>query len=93
MLHALGLWPSRDNVWTNASVDAGAAGDKFLMREQMPVLQTAMAILSDGLYGVADIGGTMNRSLVVRSCRSDGVLLRPSWPAIASDASFVPMYL
>ena len=66
----------------------------------MPVLQTAMAVLSGGPYGVADIAGTMNRSLVMRSCRSDGVLLRPSWPATAVDASFVhsfhslkPLYL
>lgn len=44
------------------------------MREQMPVLQTAMAVLSGGPYGVADIAGTMNRSLVMRSCRSDGNL-------------------
>lgn len=80
VLHSLGLWPSRDNVWTNSSVDASAPGDKFLMKEQMPALQTAMAVLSGGPYGVADIGGTMNRSLVMQSCRSDGVLLRPSWP-------------
>ena len=101
-LAALGLWPSRDNVWTNSSVDASAGHgeDKFLMREQMPVLQTAMAVLSGGPFGVADIAGTMNRSLAMRSCRSDGVLLRPSWPATAVDASFVhsfrtlkPLYL
>ena len=87
-------------MWTNSSVDAAGPDDKFLMREQMPVLQTAMAVLSGGPYGVADIAGTMNRSLVMRSCRSDGVLLRPSWPATAVDASFVhsfnslkPLYL
>ena len=50
VLHSLGVWPSRDNVWTNSSVYAGPG--KFLMREQMPVLQTAMAVLSGGPYGV-----------------------------------------
>ena len=54
-------------MWTNSSVDAAGPDDKFLMREQMPVLQTAMAVLSGGPYGVADIAGTMNRSLVMRS--------------------------
>lgn len=87
VLHALGLWPSRDNVWTNSSVDLGVTPESH-MTEKMPVLQTAMAVLAGGPYGVADIAGALNKSLVMRSCRTDGVLLRPSWPATAIDASF-----
>lgn len=54
----------------------------------MPVLQTAMAVLAGGPYGPADIAGAMNRSLVMRSCRSDGVLLRPSWPVTSVDWTY-----
>ena len=86
-LMAIGVWPSRDNVWTNSSVKLGS-NPKWRMQEAMPCLQTAMAVLTGGPYGPADIAGAMNRSLVMRSCRSDGVLLRPSWPATALDVTF-----
>ena len=38
--------------------------------------------------GPADIAGAMNRSLVMASCRADGVLLKPDRPALATDQSF-----
>eukprot|EP00662_Eupelagonemidae_sp_cell21_P049896 gene49896-22805_t len=40
---AMGLWPSRDNVWTNASTE--------------PAVQSAMAVLAGGPYGPADVAG------------------------------------
>lgn len=46
-----------------------------LNNESDPEGQTALAILAGGPYGVADIAGALNRSLVMRSCRDDGVLL------------------
>jgi hypothetical protein len=84
LLWSLGVWPSRDNVWTNSSVNVTGLPNP----ETAPDLQTAMAVLGGGPYGPADIAGAMNQSLIMRSCRSDGVLLRPSWPATAVDASF-----
>ena len=63
VLISLGLWPSRDNVWTNSSVSLGSSagvgagvggggGSRIQKQgpssEQMPVLQTAMAVLAGG---------------------------------------------
>jgi hypothetical protein len=83
LLWSVGLWPSRDNVWTNSTVVVPG-----LNPETTPALQTAMAVLAGGPYGVADVAGAMNRSLVMRSCRADGVLLRPDKPATAVDSTF-----
>eukprot|EP00662_Eupelagonemidae_sp_cell21_P049895 gene49895-22804_t len=34
----------------------------------------------------------MNRSLVMRSCRADGVLLRPDLPALAAEQTWVESF-
>eukprot|EP01046_Picozoa_sp_COSAG06_P013822 COSAG06_NODE_842_length_11986_cov_54.409355_16_plen_69_part_00 len=44
LLHAVGLWPSRDNVWTNSSRASVAAGSG-LNPESDPPLQTGAAAL------------------------------------------------
>jgi hypothetical protein len=44
--------------------------------------QTLLAVLAGGPYGAADKVGSMNRSLVMRSCRSDGVLLKADRPLL-----------
>jgi hypothetical protein len=83
MLHyALGIWPSRDNVWTNRSVsDHGGP-------EPMVETQTLMAFLAGGPYGPSDCAGCGNRSLIMRSCREDGVLLRADKPITMLDSAF-----
>jgi len=43
LLWAVGVWPSRDNVWTNSSVTVPG-----LNPETAPELQTAMAVLAGG---------------------------------------------
>ncbi len=40
------------------------------------------------VQGPADVAGAMNRSLIMRSCREDGVLLRADKPATAIDYSW-----
>lgn len=40
------------------------------------------------VQGPADVAGAMNRSLIMRSCREDGVLLRADKPATAIDTSW-----
>ena len=68
LLWSLGMWPSRDNVWTNSSVNVIG-----LNTETNPSVQTAMAVLSGGPYGPADIAGAMNKTLIMQSCREDGI--------------------
>lgn len=127
LLWSLGMWPSRDNVWTNSTVNATG-----LTNEAGPDVQTAMAVLAGGPYGPADvthtsnrplpvtytqdtpslidpplpvicgpclthclwqqIAGAMNKSLIMKSCRADGVLLRADKPATAIDQSFAASF-
>jgi hypothetical protein len=39
-------------------------------------VQTLLAVLAGGPYGPSDGAGSANRSLVMQSCRADGVLLK-----------------
>lgn len=84
MLHyAVGIWPSRDNVWTNSSV-VGHGGP-----EDMVQTQTLLAMLSGGPYGPSDGAGSANRTLIMRSCRDDGVLLRADKPITMLDSALL----
>lgn len=83
LLWSVGMYPSRDNVWTNATQRVPGMNP-----ETTPVLQTVMAMLAGGPYGPADLAGAMNKSLVMRSCRSDGVLLRADKPATLLDSTW-----
>ena len=84
LINAVGMWPSRDNVWTNATTNVSG-----IPTEHGPAVQSLLALLAGGPYGVADLAGTMNRSLVMMGSRSDGVLLRPSIPALPLDATLI----
>lgn len=86
LLHyALGIWPSRDNVWTNASV-ASHGGP-----EPMVKTQSLMAVLSGGPYGPSDGARSGNKSLLMRSCRDDGLLLRADKPITILDAALLAL--
>lgn len=84
LLWSVGMWPSRDNVWTNSTVNI----TETVNVETAPALQTALAVLAGGPYGPADIAGAMNKSLVMRACRSDGVMLRADTPALAIEQTW-----
>jgi hypothetical protein len=86
MLHyAVGIWPSRDNVWTNASQRRGS------VHEPMVETQSLLAFLSGGPYGPSDGAGGGNRSLIMRSCREDGLLLRADKPLTMMDSAFLAL--
>ena len=55
----------------------------------MPMEQTLLAVLSGGPYGPSDGAGMANRSLILRSCRADGVLLRVDKPATMVDRALL----
>eukprot|EP01051_Picozoa_sp_SAG22_P000330 SAG22_NODE_7_length_40155_cov_25.241356_43_plen_383_part_00 len=57
-------------------------------REPMVQTQTLLAFLAGGPYGPSDGAGSGNRSLIMRSCREDGVLLRADKPATLLDRAF-----
>ena len=72
MARALGLWPYKD-VFHSA---AGSA-----TRE----VEALLAALSAGPVGIGDRIGEADPALVRRTCRADGVLVRPDVPIAALD--------
>jgi hypothetical protein len=91
LMGAVGMWPSRDNVFTTANEPNCPKGT------QRPVvtnctypdyrLESVAALLAGGPYGPSDGIDDLNRGQIVRACRSDGVLLRADQPLATLDAA------
>jgi hypothetical protein len=71
---ALGLLPFKDNFWSS---------------EEHGEAEALVSILSAGMVGAGDAIGDMNRALLLRTCRDDGLLLKPDRPAVPLDAMFL----
>ncbi|XP_070576646.1 uncharacterized protein [Ptychodera flava] len=87
MYHALGLAPFKDTHWTSQS----QPGDPYHSTEPYVELQNVVSLLSTGPVGPGDKIGYMNKSLIMRTCNSDGLLLKPSKPATAIDLQIYRM--
>ena len=94
LLHwAMGIWPSRDNVFT--SPDEPGCADGKPGRQQYNCsaadyrLQTVAAVLCGGPYGPSDGIDFLNKELIERSCRTDGVLLKADEPLATTDAAML----
>jgi hypothetical protein len=74
MARALGLWPYKD-------VFHSAPGPET--RE----VEALLAALSAGPVGIGDRIGEADPGLILRTCRADGVLVRPDVPVAATDAA------
>jgi hypothetical protein len=74
MARALGLWPYKD-------VFHSAIGSE--PRE----VEALLSALSAGPVGVGDPIGQADVALIRRTCRADGVLVRPDVPIAATDAA------
>ena len=89
---ALGLAPSKDVFWSNSTQrypqnnPKGHSPRYATAHEPFPELQTAVALLSAGPVGPGDQIGAANTSLLLSTCRGDGLLLKPGYPAVAHDS-------
>mmetsp|Transcript_28175 Transcript_28175/g.52614 ORF Transcript_28175/g.52614 Transcript_28175/m.52614 type:complete len:774 (-) Transcript_28175:206-2527(-) len=83
LLASLGVWSSRDNVWTNSSETRSNVNN-----ETDVITNTILALLAGGPYGPGDGAGSMNRSLIMRTCRDDGLMLRADFPSVPLDKTF-----
>ncbi len=81
LARALGLWPFKD-VFLSEPGASGRDGDPLAEAEAL------LAALSAGPVGIGDRLGRTNRAVVMRCCRSDGVLVKPDVPIAALDRSF-----
>ena len=94
LLWAMGLWSSRDNVFSSAA-EPGCAGrlkPGYNCTSADYRLQNVAAVLSGGPYGPADGIDFLNKGLIERSCRADGVLLKADEPLATTDAAMLASF-
>ena len=72
---AVGLWPFKDNF--HSSESHGEA-------------EALICIMNGGMVGAGDAVGAMDADILLRTCRSDGLLLKPDRPAFPVEAMFLP---
>jgi hypothetical protein len=82
LARALGLWPFKD-VFLSSRTGTGLDGDPHAEVEAL------LAALSAGPVGIGDRIGRTDRELVLRTCREDGVLLKPDLPLAALDRCYL----
>jgi hypothetical protein len=78
---ALGLWPYKDVFISHPPTPEGF-GDVLAEAESL------LAALSGGPVGIGDQLGHTRSELVLRTCRADGVLVKPDLPIAALDRCF-----
>ncbi|MGH9550525.1 MAG: hypothetical protein ACRD3W_14180, partial [Terriglobales bacterium] len=83
---ALGLAPSKDTFWSTAQQDGSPYKDAF---EPNCKLEALVATLSCGPVGPGDAIGKADRALLLKTCRADGLLLKPDFPAVPIDRSLL----
>ncbi len=72
---AVGIWPFKDNFWSS---------EKFGEAEAL------ISNLSGGMVGVGDPYQKAKPEILLRTCRTDGLLLKPDKSATPIDAMFLP---
>eukprot|EP01064_Diplonema_japonicum_P017310 TRINITY_DN2537_c5_g1_i1.p1 TRINITY_DN2537_c5_g1~~TRINITY_DN2537_c5_g1_i1.p1 ORF type:complete len:749 (+),score=180.35 TRINITY_DN2537_c5_g1_i1:68-2314(+) len=83
LAHAVGLAPFKSNFWTSTQEPGGSCGNTT---NPDVWRAAAVATLSNGPVTPADGMPFMNKSMIMRSCRNDGMLLRPSRPMTYLDS-------
>lgn len=79
LARALGLWPFKDVFLSRRDGDGPRDGDPHAEVEAL------LAALSAGPVGIGDRVGRSDRDLILRTCRADGVLVKPDVPVAALD--------
>jgi hypothetical protein len=79
LARALGLWPFKDVFLSRRDGQGPRDGDPHAEVEAL------LAALSAGPVGIGDRVGRSDRDLILRTCRSDGVLVKPDVPVAALD--------
>eukprot|EP01060_Flectonema_neradi_P036317 TRINITY_DN694_c0_g1_i1.p1 TRINITY_DN694_c0_g1~~TRINITY_DN694_c0_g1_i1.p1 ORF type:complete len:723 (+),score=190.92 TRINITY_DN694_c0_g1_i1:41-2209(+) len=83
LAHAIALAPFKDNFWTSHQEPGGSCGNTT---EPDVERHAAVATLSTGPVTVGDGIAYFNKSLIMKSCRPDGLLLKPDRPATYMDS-------
>jgi hypothetical protein len=83
LAHALGMAPFKDSFWSNEIQPD--APYKSTAREPLPDREILIATLSTGPVAFADGINYINRERIMRCCRQDGLILKPSKPLTMVD--------
>jgi hypothetical protein len=86
---ALGLAPFKDVFWSSET-QPGSPYNKGNVTEPNFELQALVSALSTGAVGPGDKIGSLNKELIMKTCRQDGMLLKPDKPATTIDRCFQP---
>eukprot|EP01130_Rhizamoeba_saxonica_P013826 TRINITY_DN5943_c0_g1_i1.p1 TRINITY_DN5943_c0_g1~~TRINITY_DN5943_c0_g1_i1.p1 ORF type:complete len:747 (+),score=106.83 TRINITY_DN5943_c0_g1_i1:13-2253(+) len=89
LIHSLGIFPFKDNFWSNSDEQVGCPPRYGECREYNNVLEAIVSCLSNGPIGISDGINYVNRSLVMQTCREDGILLKLDRPATVMDHTFL----
>jgi hypothetical protein len=82
LARALGLWPYKDVFLSHERTPEGFG-------EPLAEAEALLAALSAGPVGIGDAIGRTRREIVLRTCRADGVLVKPDLPLAALDRCFL----
>lgn len=87
LYHAIGIYASKDTFFTNETqLGCPRAGSDCI--EPDTDLHALMALHSLGPFGPGDRLHWSNKTVIMRSCRSDGLLLRPDTPMIPLESTW-----
>ncbi len=79
---ACGIYPWKDTYLSSP-------GQRVIRDEKYNFEETLISILSAGLVGPGDKIGYINKPLLMKTCRKDGLLLKPDKPALPIDLMFL----
>lgn len=85
LARALRIQPSKDTFWTTSV----QPGNPYNKKEPHPALEAAVATLTAGPVGPGDMINYTDIELLMRCCRKDGRLLKPSRPITAIDKQLI----
>jgi hypothetical protein len=82
LARAVGIWPHKDTFFSSNKKVYG------FYREKKPEMECLAAALSGGPVAPSDKIGDENLPLLMKTCRTDGLLLKPDRPATPIDLMF-----
>ena len=95
-LHNWGSREVRERSGIFIILKANLINDVFLFpteTEAYPQLQSIVSSLTAGPVGPGDMVGGTNKTLLMRCCAEDGLILKPSRPARVVNDQFIQVFL
>ncbi|CAK8679724.1 unnamed protein product [Clavelina lepadiformis] len=87
--HALYIAPYKDKFWTTSMQKGSPYGDAAA--EPNTELQAAISTLSTGPVGPSDAIGMTNVDVLMKCCRADGLIIKPSRPITTTDDNIMKL--